>query len=62
MIMDQIDDVIIDLLKEYISIAKFAIIDDSKINFDCKLDEINRELELNIDIAQHYSIEHIFEG
>ena len=62
MIVDQIDDIIIDSLKENISIIKFAIIDDSKIKFDCKLDEINRELELNIDITQHYSIEHIFEG
>ena len=62
MIVDQIDDVIIDPLKENISITKFAIIDDSKIKFNCKLDEINRELELNIDITQHSSIEHIFEG
>ena len=55
MIVDQIDDVIIDPLKENISITKFAIIDNSKIKFDCKL-------ELNIDITQHYSIDHIFEG
>ena len=51
MIVDQIDDVIIDSLKENIRITKFAIIDDSKIKFDCKLYEINRELELNIDIT-----------
>ena len=30
MIMDQIDDVIIDPLKENISITKFAVVDDSK--------------------------------
>ena len=62
MIVDQIDDVIIDPMKKNISIIKFAIIDHSKIKFDCKLDEINRKLELNIDITQHSSIEHIFEG
>ena len=62
MIMDQIDDVIIDPLKENISITKFAFIEDSKIKFNYKLDKINRELELNIDITQHSSIEHIFEG
>ena len=61
--MDQLGEIVIDPLKENISITQLSILHDSvKDRFSGQLLMIESEMELNREISQTYSIEHILEG